>query len=205
MTLDKPLFIAAATSLAIASTPVGATGAGAGGARQAVQQPSRATQMAPLKGDLRPLNTGTARAAQPRLAMPPTSVETLTKKFYEFASKAKSHEHMTKSAPNIAEQCASKSYNVQQQAAAGCTASDTVAACTDKLMKHCIANFSDVATLPGVGVGTMRGSQGGGQIGFSTKQYLQLSQTTAAEARALGVLLNQYANQVEQNAKALIP
>jgi hypothetical protein len=50
------------------------------------------------------------------------------------------------------------------------------------------------------------GRVGGGEIpGFSTQQFLQSAKTSAAQARALSQLLNQYANEVEQKAKSLVP
>ena len=106
--------------------------------------------------------------------------------------------------------CADKAYTVQDQKAAGCTGADTVDQCAAKLYKHCVAT----ASTPGFNLdlrggppipGNPNPNPGIHTPGFSTQEYLQTAQATAARARALSQMLNQYAFQVEQNAKALAP
>ena len=109
--------------------------------------------------------------------------------------------------PEIAKACSGKSYSVQDQKAAGCTGNETLNQCMDKLYKHCVETYSvSGISRPIGGVNPLTGSQGNSQTpGFSTKQFQQSAHMTSAEARALSQLLGQYANQVDQNAKALVP
>lgn len=195
--------------------PVFAADPGRGSAAPATQLPGRQLQSIPLRGDMR-LAPATTSAGTARLVMPKTSIDALAQKFNELSGKAKSYESMAKAVPAIAQECAAKSYSVQDQQAAGCSASDTVAQCSDKLLKHCTENYSKKATLPTV---PSYGGQGGGKfgttwpsagsggasIGFSTKEFQQTAAAAAADARALSQALNLYASQVEQNAKAFAP
>lgn len=188
-----------------------------GGAARAADPPGRGS--APPPGSLPPRGAFAAPPAaqtgqgpsgpvgQGKALLPKVSVDQIAQKYAAFSGPAKSQEAMAKAVPDIVKQCSAKAYTVQDQAAAGCTAGDTVKQCSDKLQKHCVATFSNVATLPGLGVGT----QGLGTnnkavtIGFSMQQYQQNTQTAAAEARALSQLLGLYASQIEQEAKAHLP
>ena len=132
----------------------------------------------------------------------------LNQQYTEFSGNAKKFESGAKTMSGITKECANKAYSVQDQKAAGCTGNDTMNQCMDKLYKHCVKNFSSSGySLPGGGYNPVTGQKyGGGEIpGFSTAQFLQSAQTAAAQARALSQQLGQYANQVEQNAKALVP
>jgi hypothetical protein len=175
-----------------------------------------ATAPAPLKGDLR-VNPAATNLGATRAITPATNVDALTQKFSQFSGNAKSYEYMAKSIPGMVQGCSAKSYSVQDQQAAGCTASDTVALCSDKLLKYCLANLkgSSLSTGgTGISGGTFEGvpirspgssGQGSVQIGFSIKEFQQAAQSAAVQARAMSQLLNLYAGQVEQSAKALLP
>lgn len=215
MTFDRLLSVAISAATILGSTGTGAAEQGRGSAAPASQLPARSAppSAAPLKGELR-VNPGTTRVGAAQVALPQTSVDVLTQKFNEMSGKGKAYEAMAKAIPDIAKQCSQKAYSVQDQKAAGCAATDSVQQCTDKLVRHCIENFSSVSTLPGIGLpsgsleGTRLGSGGkaaGQKVGFSTKEFQQTAQAAAADARALSQLLNLYASQVEQGAKALLP
>lgn len=202
--------------LASASAASFAADPGRGSAAPATPFPGRQLQAVPLQGALR-LSPATASAGMARLSVPKTSIDALTQKFNELSGKAKSYESMAKAAPAIAQECAAKSYSIQDQQAAGCLPSDTVAQCSDKLLKHCVESYSKKTTLPSFGPspgqGTSKGGvpyfpgtgSGGASIGFSTKEFQQTAAAAAADARALSQALNLYASQVEQNAKAFAP
>jgi len=195
--------VAAAAAVVIVAVAANAADPGGrGGTAPASQLSPRTMPAAPLKGELR-LNPGAINPGASRAGLAQTNIDALTQKFNEFSGKAKKYESLAKAVPDISQQCAAKSYSVQDQMAAGCTATDTVAQCTDKLLKHCIQNFSNVTQLPAVGVGGR--TLGGGTIGVSTQEFKQSAQGAAADARALSQLLDLYAGQVEQKAKALIP
>jgi hypothetical protein len=128
----------------------------------------------------------------------------LNQKFTEFSGSAKSYESGSKTMTEVViKQCSDKSFTVQDQQAAGCTGTESLNQCMEKLYKHCVKTYS-VAGLNLGGLNVIDKSSG--RIpGFSTQQFLQSVQTAAAQARALSQLLNQYANEVEQNAKTLVP
>ncbi len=137
----------------------------------------------PLKGEIR-LSPGKVRAMGSMLI----TLDGLNQKFTEFSRKAGGYEYGAKARSKIAKQCASKAYTVQDQKAAGCTGSDTVDQCMDKLYEHCLKvssnpNGRDVSTL----------------------EFQEWAKRAAAEARALSRMLNQYADQADQTAKTLVP
>lgn len=193
-----------ASAAALAADP------GRGSAAPATQLPGRQLQAAPQQGEMR-LSPGANNTGGARRVMPKTGIDTLTQKFSEFSGKAKGYESMAKAVPNIAQECAAKAYSLQDRKAAGCSASDTVAQCSDKLLKDCIENYSKKSTLPTWGrnqyggVDLSGGPTGSVTIGFSTKEFQQTAAAAAADARALSQLLDLYASQVEQNAKAFAP
>lgn len=154
----------------------------------------------PLKGVIR-LSPGSVRAVGTPM-LPAFGVEQLDKKYSGFSGGAKAYENGAKAMLQVAKDCAAKAYTVQDQQAAGCTGSESLDQCMEKLYKHCVQTFSFAGfNMPSVSV-----EGGGSQMpGFSTKQFQQTAKTTAAEARVLSQLLNQYANEVEQKAKALVP
>lgn len=174
-----------------------------------------ATAPAPLKGELK-VNPGATSVGAARVTALKTSVDALTEKFSQLSGNAKAYESMAKSIPGMVQQCSAKSYSVQDQQAAGCTASDTVAQCSDKLLKHCLANYkgSSISTGIGIPVGSIAGvpikspgtsGQSSVQIGFSIKEFQQAAQSAAMGARAMSQLLDLYASQIDQEAKALLP
>lgn len=86
-----------------------------------------------------------------------------------------------------AKACANKAYTVQDQQAAGCIANEPLNQCMDKLYKYCRENWPCEGFL-------------------WTKPVLKgAPEKAAAWARALSQMPNQYANEAEQNAKALSP
>lgn len=165
---------------------------------------------APLKGELRVSPGGL------RLVAMQTSIDALAKGFNQLSGYAKAYEFMAKSIPEMVKQCSAKAYSVQDQAAAGCSAGDTVAQCSDKLLKHCLASFKGTSLPGGIGLpigslgGAPYGSTGGSttgslRVGFSIQDFQKAANAVAAEARALSQALSVYAGQVEQNAKSLLP
>lgn len=202
--VPRPLQVAA-IAIAVASAAASAAGDGRGVATGAM--PARQSLAAPLKGELRltPANTS-------RLILPQQGIDALAKDFNKFSGDAKAFEAMAKAVPGMTQQCASKAYSVQDQAKAGCTASDTVAQCSDKLLKHCLQSYRG-RSLPDLGLsggaagglGLPGAGSGNVKIGFSLQEIQQTAAAAAAEARALSQQLAAYANQVEQNAKAVAP
>ena len=167
------------------------------------QAPAGGAAAAPLKGEIRltpGMHPGGMRVVH-------VSFDTLTQKYTEFSGSAKTYEAGAQAMPGIAKACSAKAYTVQDQVAAGCTSNETLKQCMDKLYKRCIETYSTSgASIPSFGTNIYGQSIGGGQIpGFSTKQFQQSAQTAAAQARSLSQLLGQYANEVEQTAKALVP
>lgn len=215
MTLRTMPLLAVALFGALASAAQAAGETGRSGAPPSTAPPSsalapRAVANAPLKGELR------VSPGDLRLVAMQTGIDALTKDFNKLSGDAKAYESMAKGIPEMAKQCSAKAYSVQDQAAAGCSASDTVAQCSDKLMKHCLANFKGTSLPGGIGLpgGSVAGvpmkgvggsNSGSFRIGFSLQEFQQKAGATAAEARALSQSLSAYASQVEQNAKKLAP
>ena len=136
----------------------------------------------PLKGELR-LSPGKFRT----IGAMPITFDGLNQKFSEFSRKANGYEHGVTARSAIAKQCTSKAYTVQDQKSAGCTGTDTVDQCTDKLYRQCLKTSSN----PGRNI--------------SVQEFQDSATAVAAEARALSRTLNQYANQADQAAKTLLP
>ena len=196
----------AAVAMAVASA-ADAADSGRQAPAPAAAQPARQGVALPMKGDLRP----TLGSAQ-RNVVPTMSIDTIAKNFNQFSGDAKAFEGMAKAIPEITQQCASKPYSIQEQAKAGCTPTDTVAQCSDKLLKHCLQNFQGTR-LPRVRVGS-GGAPGhslpttGGsnhKIGFSLQEFQQTAAAAAAAARTLSQQLAAYANQIDFNAKKALP
>jgi hypothetical protein len=204
MKLNKKLAIALLAVLG--SPPVDAADGSRGSAAPASPLPVRNVQTAPLKGELH-LNPAVTGRLASRVVVPKTNLSALTQRFNELPAKAKDYETIAQFIPEVAKHCSAKPYSIQDQTTSGCTANDTVAQCQNKLLKHCVETFSLQPGLPGFG-----GVGGLGNVNtapkpatISTKQFKPTGQATAAEARALSQQLILYANQVEHNAKALMP
>lgn len=136
----------------------------------------------PLKGEIR-MSPGKVRAIGSMLI----TLDGLNQKFTEFSRKASGYEYGAKARSTIATQCASRAYTVQDQEAAGCSGSDTMDQCMDKLYKHCLETSSN----PGPNV--------------SPREFQEKAKTASAEARALSRMLDRYADHAENTAKALAP
>ena len=167
-----------------------------GGAPQSEGQPSAA----PLKGEIRLTPTGQRGAAAHRLVRQ-IKFAKVNKQFNELSGNAQLYEMGVSLMPEIAKACAAEVYTVQDQKAAGCTGNETLNQCMDKLYKYCLENWS----VAGISLPKLPGLPSGGSPGYSTKQFKEAAQASAAQARALSQMLNQYANQAEQNAKAFSP
>lgn len=169
-----------------------------GGALQSEGKPSAA----PLKGEIRLTPTGQRGAAALQLVRQIT-FKKINTQFSELSGNAKLYEMGVGWMPEIAKACAAKAYTGQDQKAAGCTGNETLNQCMDKLYKYCLENWSvamiSLPKLPDLD------APSGGSPGYSTKQFKEAAQASAAQARALSQMLNQYANQAEQNAKAFSP
>jgi len=135
----------------------------------------------PLKGEIR-LSPGKFRP----ISMPIT-LDGLNQKITEFSRRASGYEYGATARTQIARQCASKAYTVQDQKAVGCTGTDTVDQCMDKLYEHCLKTSSN---------------QG---HNVTIQEFQESAKTAAGEARALSRMLNQYADQADQAVKALVP
>lgn len=155
----------------------------------------------PLQGVIR-LGPGNARVGGSPY-IPKVGVVTLHQKFSKFSSYANSYESGAKTMTEVVvKQCSDKGYTVQDQKAAGCTGNESLNQCMEKLYKHCVKTYSVAVTdLQSQGIGKALHPS----PAFSTQQFLQSANMTTAQARALSQLLNQYANEVEQNVKSLVP
>lgn len=172
----------------------------AGGARTL----SGSAATAPLKGNIKLNSSAQLKNAQLARALQ-IKFEQLNQKFTELTGNATLYEGGVSLLPTIAKTCSTKAYTVQDQKAAGCSGNESLNQCMDKLYKYCVATFSTnglpmptFPNLPG-------GDKPGGIPGYSTKQFKQAAQAAASEARVLSQMLNQYANQADQNAKAFGP
>lgn len=136
----------------------------------------------PLKGEIR-MSPGKLRP----ISMPIT-LDGLNQRFTEFSRKATGYEYGATARTRIARQCAGKAYTVQDQRAVGCTGSDTVDQCMDKLYHHCLTTTSN---------------PGGRDV--TTQEFQASAQAAALEARSLSRMLNQFADQADQAVKTLVP
>lgn len=157
-------------------------GLAAGAAARPDASSAQGSAAEPLKGEIR-LSPGKLRA----ISLPIT-LNGLNQKFTEFSRKATGYEYGATARTKIARECAGKAYTVQNQRAVGCTGSDTVDQCMDKLYEHCLKTSSN---------------PGGRNV--TTQEFQEWAKTTADEARALSRMLNQYADQADQAVKTLIP
>jgi len=137
---------------------------------------------APLKGEIR-VSPGKLRA----MGAMPITLEGLNQKISEFSRAAGSYEHGVSARSAIAKQCASKAYSVQDQMAVGCTGTDTLDQCTDKLYKNCLKTSVNEGR------------------NVSVQDFQRWATTAAAEARALSQMLKQYADQADQAVTTLLP
>lgn len=162
---------------------------------------TRAPAAVPLKGEIK-LNPGSVRATTVRPAQ--VKFEQINKQFAALSGHAQTYEAGVGVMPSIQKSCSTKAYSVQDQKAAGCTGSESLDQCMDKLYKHCVATWS--GSTPGLGVGSpVPGGASGGGVSVSTKKFKDAAQASAAQARALSQMLSQYALQAEQNAKSFSP
>jgi len=136
----------------------------------------------PLKGEIR-MSPGKLRP----ISMPIT-LDGLNQRFTEFSRKATGYEYGATARTRIARQCAGQAYSVQDQRAVGCTGSDTVDQCMDKLYDHCLATTSN---------------PGGRNV--TTQEFQDSAKAAALEARSLSRMLNQFADQADQAVKTLVP
>ncbi len=161
----------------------------------------------PLKGTVKltPARRMRAKAKKIRLLV---KLEQLRKQFAQMDQIAQEYEMGVATMPEIQKQCAEKSYSVQDQMDAGCNGNETLDQCMEKLVAHCMANFS----TPGVAIGGWSGTNvGGTNVGgtegvsipsISVESFCKAAKQTAAQAKALSQKLSQYAGQAERNANA---
>jgi hypothetical protein len=186
--------------------PPGSNQPASGGATGSEASTSGSGSPTPLKGVLR-LSPAIHRGAGAGRMYTTISVDQLTQKFAKFSSDASVYESGAKQMSAAAQTCSSKAYSVQDQMAAGCTGTESLNQCMNKLYKHCIDTFSGNPTAgPSARNTAAVASRSVARTGgFSTSQFLQTARATASEARALSQTLTQYASQVENNARALAP
>jgi hypothetical protein len=161
----------------------------------------------PLKGivKLTPALRMRAKAHKIHLRV---KLEQLRKEFSQMDQMAQEYEMGVATMPEIQKQCADKSYSVKDQMEAGCNGNETLNQCMEKLVDHCVANFS----TPGAAIGGWSGMNvGGTNVGstegvsvpsISVESFRKAAKQTAAQAKALSRKLNQYATQAERNANA---
>lgn len=174
---------------------------------KSTQPPKLQGSAGPLKGivKLTPALRMRAKAKKIRLLV---TLEQLRKQFAQMDQMAQEYEMGVATMPEIQKQCADKSYSVQDQMDAGCNGNETLNQCMEKLVAHCMANFS----TPGVAIGGWSGTNvGGTNVGstegvsvpsISVESFRQAAKQTAAQAKALSQKLNLYAGQAERNANA---
>jgi len=135
----------------------------------------------PLKGEIR-LSPGKFRP----ISMPIT-LEGINQKIAEFSRRVNGYEYGVTARTQIARQCASNAYTVADQKAVGCTGTDTVDQCMDKLYEQCLKTSSNQGR------------------NVTIQEFQESAKAVAVEARALSRMLNQYADQADQAVKALVP
>lgn len=152
------------------------------------EQRSRAAPAAvPLKSEIR-VSSGTLRGSTLSL---PVSLDGLHERLQKFQSgPAANYQRMAGALSRVAENCASKTYSVAEQKAAGCAGSDTVDQCGAKLYRRCL----DTNTSP-----VREGKD------FTRAQFQDSAKGAAAEAQAMSEILARYAAQAEQAAKTFAP
>lgn len=156
-----------------------------------------AANLKPLQKPIRLTPAMQMRTKTPRLSLP-IHLEQLEQQFDQLAGIAQGYEAGVAKMPQIQKECAEKSYSVQDQMAAACNGNETLDQCMEKLVGHCVENFSSGGISWG-GVGNIPG----GEIPPITSQlYREAARETAAKARALSQKLQQYASQAERNAAA---
>lgn len=169
--------------------------------RAGAPQPEGKASAAPLKGEIR-LSPAGQRGASARGLVRQIKFDKINKLFAELSGNAKLYEMGVSLMPDIAKACDNKAYTAQDQKAAGCIGTESQNQCMDKLYKYCLENWS----VAGFSLPTAVDGLPGVQLpGHSTKQFKEAAQASAAQARALSQMLNQYANQAEQNAKVFSP
>lgn len=154
------------------------------------------------------LTPGLRARAKARKIYLTVKLEQLRTQFAQFDQKAQEYEMAVATMPEIQKQCAEKSYSVQDQMEAGCNGSEPLNQCMEKLVAHCMANYS----TPGVSIGGWSGTNiGGANFGgtegvsipsVSVEYFRQAAKQTAAQAKMLSQKLSQYAGQAERNANA---
>lgn len=176
---------------------------------QVISTPSPKLQKSagPLKGIVK-LTPALRMRAKARKIHLTVKLEQLRKQFAQMDRMAQEYEMGVATMPEIQKQCADKSYSIQDQMNAGCNGNETLNQCMEKLVAHCIANFS----TPGVAIGGLSGQKiwgtnVGGTEGVSipsvsVESFRQAAKQTAAQAKALSQKLKQYAGQAESNANA---
>jgi hypothetical protein len=161
----------------------------------------------PLKGNLKLTPARRMRAKANRIHLT-VKLAQLRNQFAQMDQMAQEYEMGVATMPEIQKQCADKSYSVQDQMDAGCNGNETLNQCMEKLVAHCMANFS----TPGVAIGGWSGMNvGGTNVGstegvsvpsISVESFRKAAKQTAVQAKALSRKLNQYAGQAERNANA---
>lgn len=176
---------------------------------QVISTPSPKLQKSagPLKGIVK-LTPALRMRAKARKIHLTVKLEQLRKQFAQMDRMAQEYEMGVATMPEIQKQCADKSYSIQDQMNAGCNGNETLNQCMEKLVAHCIANFS----TPGVAIGGLSGQKiwgtnVGGTEGVSipsvsVESFRQAAKQTAVQAKALSQKLNQYAGLAESNANA---
>jgi hypothetical protein len=151
----------------------------------------------PLKQPLQLSPSLKVQAKTPRVMLP-VKLNQLNQQFNEMYESAAEYEVGVTTMPQIQQQCADKSYSIQDQIAAGCNGNETLNQCMEKLVAHCMATF----TASGISWGGIGNIPGGSTPSFSTTSFRQAAEKTAAKARVLSQKLQQYASQAERNAAA---
>jgi hypothetical protein len=171
----------AATALLAVSV---AFAAGIGTGIPRIHAASGGATSAPLKGAIRlnPAMQGSMVAGYARRWM---TIGEIDRKESEFTNATGGYESGLKHRLRAVQECSTKSYSVQDQIAAGCSGSEPLSQCMDKLYRHCLATTIQ-------------------HDGGATKNFPQSAAAAAARARALSEALIRYATEAEQNAKRFV-
>jgi hypothetical protein len=166
------------------------------------QVPGTTAKLKPLQKPIQLAPAVKVRAKIPKVMLP-VHFEQLAQQFHDLSGNAQEYETGVAVMPDIQKACAEKSYSVQDQMAAGCNGNETLNQCMEKLVHHCIANYS----TSGLSWGSINApwgeiASGGSTSTFSAQAFCEAASRTATQARALSQKLQQYAIQAERNAAA---
>lgn len=152
------------------------------------QLTARTPTLRPLQSPLR-LTPAFKMKKQRSIVQLRTTLSQIQQNFRRFEGNAALYEQAIGIMANIQQGCAEKSYSVQDQQQAGCSGSESLDQCMEKLVSYCVDHFERA----GIGIGPI-------QIpGFTTQTLRDAARETATQGRQLSQQTGQYANQAQQS------